>query len=219
MKVRSAFAILIFLAAYAAWAQSPNLRLPISLDADSTNYDGKNSMLMFRGLRLSQGTIGVAADEGRASKLDFKDSVWHFTGNVVIDVDNGHIECDSAALRFRDHVLQLATIEGSPATFEIQRPESDQTTYAEAKRLEYNLQQGVIEFSGDARITEGGNQISSAFLVYDIKERRVNAQSSASGDQKVKIIYTPSELPTGDLGTQDTESESDNGSEPGDPDS
>ena len=37
------------------FAQATDLRLPISLDADSTYYDGKNSMLMFQGLRLSQG--------------------------------------------------------------------------------------------------------------------------------------------------------------------
>ena len=71
----------------AVTAQEEDLRLPISLDADSTDYDGKSSMLMFRGLRLSQGNLGIQADEGRASKLDFEDSVWHFSGNVIIDVE------------------------------------------------------------------------------------------------------------------------------------
>ena len=35
-----------------AIAQNDSLRLPISLDADSTDYDGKSSMLVFRGLTL-----------------------------------------------------------------------------------------------------------------------------------------------------------------------
>jgi lipopolysaccharide transport protein LptA len=174
------------------FAQDADLRLPITLDADSTNYDGKSSMLMFRGLRLSQGQIGVEADEGRASKLDFQDSVWRFEGNVIIDVGNGHIECDSADLKFFDHTLQLASIQGSPATFEMRRPASEEVTYAEAGRLEYDLTTGVIEFSENAIITEGGNQISSSFLVYNIFEQRINAQSSGDGDEKVKIIYTPS---------------------------
>ena len=72
-------------------AQLGDLRLPISLDADSTDYDGKSSMLMFQGLRLTQGSIGVEADEGRASKLDFEDSVWHFAGNVIIDTENAQL--------------------------------------------------------------------------------------------------------------------------------
>ena len=175
------------------FAQEADLQLPISLDADSTDYDGKNSMMMFRGLRLSQGQIGVVADEGRASKLDFQDSVWRFEGNVIIDVENGHIECDTADLQFIGHTLRIATIEGSPATFELQRPENDEVTYAEAGRLEYDLGTGIVEFSENAVITEGGNQISSSYLVYNITEQRIKAQSSANGDDKVKITYTPVE--------------------------
>lgn len=174
-----------------AYAQIEDLRLPISLDADSTAYDGNSSMLVFEGLRLTQGSIGVQADEGRASKLDFKDSVWRFEGNVVIDVDNGHIECDSADLRFADHELRHATIRGRPATFEVQRPGSDELTHAEAGRLEYDITTGVIEFSDNAVFTEGGNQIASSFIAYNINERRINAQSSGNGDDKVKITFTP----------------------------
>jgi len=177
-------------------AQQADLQLPISLDADSTNYDGKSSMMMFRGLRLSQGNIGVVADVGKASKLDFQDSVWRFEGNVVIDVEGGHIECDSADLQFIGHTLRIAKIQGSPATFELQRPESDEVTYAEAGRLEYDLGTGIVKFSENAVITEGGNQISSSFLVYNIPEQRINAQSSGDGDEKVKITYTPVEETT-----------------------
>ena len=195
--IRRSLFILLTLPALAL-AQDADLRLPISLDADSTDYDGKSSMLMFRGLRLAQGNIGVEADEGRASKLDFQDSVWRFSGNVVIDVDDGHIECDSADLQFTNHKLRLASITGSPATFRLQRTGSDDVTYAEAGLLEYDLDTGVVEFSGQATITEGGNQISSNFLVYNIREQRIKAQSGGNGDDKVKITYTPAEpLPSG----------------------
>ena len=183
--------VLLLLLPALALAQGNDLRLPISLDADSTDYDGKNSMLMFRGLRLSQGTTNIEADIGRASKLDFKDSVWHFSGNVIIDVDAGHIECETAALSFTDTQLRTATIKGSPATFVLRRPESDEILYAQAGNLQYDLIAGVIEFSDKAIITEQGNQISSSFLVYNIKEQRITAQSSADGEQKVKITVIP----------------------------
>ena len=185
-------AVILLLPAAAA-AQITDLRLPISLDADSTAYDGKRSMLMFRGLRMTQGTIGIEADEGRASNLDFEDSVWQFSGNVVIDVENGHIECDTADLQFTDHQLTLATIAGAPATFELTRPGSEEPTYAEAGKLRYDLLAGTIEFSGDAVITEGGNKIASNYLVYNIVEQRINAQGSREGDGKVRITYTPKE--------------------------
>ena len=189
MFIRSLACILLLPAL--AFAQGSELRLPISLDADSTDYDGKSSMLMFRGLRLSQGTTNIEADIGRASKLDFKDSVWVFSGNVVIDVDAGHIECESAELSFTDTQLRLAAIKGSPATFELRRPGSDEVTFAQAGNLQYDLAAGVVEFSDEAIITEGGNQISSSFLVYNIKEQRINAQSSGNGDEKVKITVIP----------------------------
>lgn len=175
-----------------------DLRLPISVDADSMAYDGKNAMLMYYGLKLNQGSIGIEADEGRASNLDFEDSVWEFNGNVIIDVENGHVECDSAHLKFSGHQLQRATITGSPATFEMQRPGSDVVTYAEAGRLEYDFGAGIIEFSGDATITEGGNQISSNYLVYNIEEQRINARSAGNGEPRVKIIYTPQDSEDGD---------------------
>ena len=189
-------ALLLTTLPLAAFGQGMDLRLPISLDADSTDYDGRSQMLMFRGLRLTQGTIGVEADEGRASKLDFQDSVWRFEGNVVIDVDEGHIECDAADLQFKDHLLRIATIQGSPATFRLTRPGSDEVTYAEAGLLEYDLGTGIVEFSGDATITEGGNQISSSYLVYNLREQRIKA-GSGTGDEKVKITYTPADPPAG----------------------
>ncbi len=212
-------ALLLLLPATAA-AQLNDLRLPISLDADSTDYDGRNSMLMFRGLRLSQGNIGIEADEGRASNLDFEDSIWRFSGNVIIDVENGHIECDTADLQFVNHQLTLATIGGAPATFELKRVGSDETTYAEAGKLRYDLTAGIIEFSEDATITEGGNQISSNYLIYNIIEQRIKAQGSPDGDGKVKITYTPKdadnedEADTGDESVGDAETVAD----PGEPD-
>jgi lipopolysaccharide transport protein LptA len=186
-------AVVCLLNAAAVTAQEEDLRLPISLDADATDYDGKSSMLMFRGLRLSQGDLGIQADEGRASKLDFEDSVWHFAGNVIIDVENGHIESDVADLTFTGHQLETAIITGAPATFEMQRPDTDEITYAEAGRLDYDFSTGVVAFSEQATITEGGNQISSNYLVYNIKEQRINAQSGGDGEPKVRIIYTPAE--------------------------
>lgn len=188
-------------------AQSNDLRLPISLDADSSEYDGKSTMVVFEGLRLTQGSMGIEADEGRASKLDFKDSVWQLSGNVVIDVENGHIECDSADLTFSNYKLMLATITGTPASFEMRRPNSPDPTYAEAGRLEYDLSLGIIEFSEQATITENGNQISSGYLVYNIKEQLINAQSGGDGDPKVRITYTPkeAEAPEASNGNDDTD--------------
>ena len=69
--------------------------------------------------------------------------------------------------------------------------EQTRLRYAEAGRLNYDVDAGVIEFSEQAIITEGGNQISSSMLVYNILEQRINADSSGEADDRVRITYTP----------------------------
>jgi len=187
-----------------AEATDLDLRLPWDIDAESTSFDGKTSMIIFTGLRLSQGRIGIEADEGRATNAEDEDGFWRFTGNVVIDVEDGHIECDSADLTFAEYQLKQATVTGSPATFRLKRPGSDEVTYAEAGKLSYDVDAGIIEFSDQATINEGGNQISSNFLVYNIKEQRINAQGNEDG--RVRIKYTP---------TNGTNTETDSDADPG----
>ena len=180
-----------------ATAQLDDLRLPVIIDADRTDYDGKTAMLQFSGLRLTQGGIGIEADIAHASRMDFDDSVWRFSGNVVFDVDEGRVTCDTADLRFSDFQLLEARITGSPATFRFKRAGSEEPTYAEAGRLYYDVVQGIIEFSDGATISEGGNQISSETLIYNIEEQRINAAASGNGDDKVTVTYTPPDAEPG----------------------
>lgn len=168
-----------------------DMRLPMDIDADNTTIDGKNSMIIFSGLRLTQGQVSIQADEGRAARMELEDSSWHFTGNVIIDIGAGHIECDAADLMFDEFQLKKAIVTGSPAKYDLQRPGTDEVTHAEAGRLSYDVDAGIIEFSEQATIIEGGNQISSNVLVYNIVEQRINAESSGEEDGRVRITYTP----------------------------
>ena len=175
----------------AAQVADMDMRLPMDIDADNTTIDGKNSMIIFNGLRLTQGRVSIQADEGRATRMELEDSIWQFEGNVVIDVGDGNIECDAAELYFDEFQLQNAIVTGTPALYKLQRPGADEVTNAEAARLDYDVASGIIQFSGDATITEGGNQISSNVLVYNIAEQRINADSSGEEDGRVRITYTP----------------------------
>ena len=175
----------------AAQINDLDMRLPMDIDADNTTFDGKNSMIIFNGLRLTQGTVSIQADEGRATRMELEDSTWQFAGNVVIDIGAGRIECDTADLYFDDFRLQRAVVTGTPAIYDLKRAGSDDVTHGEAGRLQYDVDAGVIEFSEQATITEGGNQISSNVLVYNIAEQRIKADSSGVEDGRVRITYTP----------------------------
>jgi len=166
-------------------------RLPWDIFAETMDFDGKTSTYIYTGVQFSQGDISIRSDEGRATISEADLGAWSFEGNVVIDVSGGRIECQSAELFFAGTALAKAIVTGSPATFLMQRSGSDDATHAEAGKLLYDVQKGVIEFSEQATITESGNQISSNYLVYNIIERRINADSSGTEDDRVRITYTP----------------------------
>jgi len=166
-------------------------RLPWDIFAETMDFDGKTSTYIYTGVQFSQGDISISSDEGRATVNDEDRGSWSFEGNVVIDVRGGRIECQYAELFFDGNVLVKAVVSGSPATFLMQRSGSDDATHAEAGKLLYDVRKGVIEFSEQATITESGNQISSNYLVYNINDRRINADSSGADDDRVRVIYTP----------------------------
>lgn len=200
--VHAACALILFATAPATiLAQEPDPKLPIFVYADS--FDGEGSTIVYEGLRLTQGGIRIQADEGRTTNFEFEDSVWHFSGNVVIDAQQGHVECATADLRFADGQLQTAHVTGAPATFELRRPGSEVVTHAQAHNLVYDFLENVVEFSGDVTITEGGNRISSEYLVYNIAEQRIKAQPGGKG--KVRIKYTPSDSDGPESGDGDPE--------------
>lgn len=174
--------------------------LPWTLDSDTAVFDGKTATTIYTGLRFSQGNISIEADEGRASNGSETNRSLKFSGNVVIIVGEGRIECNAADLQFDGSVLSHAVVTGSPATFEIKRAASDDATHAEAGKLLYDVANGVIEFSDQATITESGNEIAANYLVYDINERRINADSQGD-DDRVRITYTPTAIDDADEST------------------
>ena len=173
------------------FAQINSAELPINIDAESTGYLADESVLTFTKLNLSQGRISISADRGEASKLDFENSTWKFEGNIRITMENGSIESDFAHLEFEGHQIKTARIQGSPAKLLFNREDEVTRTSAVANRIDYDFQKSLIDFSGNVSIEEGGNQISSEYLVYNIKDQSIQALSDNKDNSKVKITYTP----------------------------
>ena len=172
-------------------AQINSAELPINIDAESTGYLADESVLTFTKLNLSQGGISISADRGEASRLDFENSTWRFEGNIIINLENGRIESDFAHLEFEGHQIKIARIQGSPAMLLIDREAEVERTSAIANRIDYDFQRSLIDFTGNVSIQEGGNQISSEYLIYNIKDQSIQAQSNSDDNSKVKITYTP----------------------------
>ncbi len=181
--------------------------LPITLDADSSEFDRRGEKLIFRGLRITQGKLGIAADLGEVAKLDFNNSEWTFTGNVIIDIDTARVYCDSADLVFRDHELRQALLRGSPARFEQRSGDDGSLTEGRAGVMDYDLSNGQIRFSDSAWLSNRANEISSARITYDIATEKISADSDP--DEPVVVVIEQPRDDSEEESTEDSAASSD----------
>ncbi len=163
-------AVLLGAAACAAIAQDRN-RLPITVEARSSDFDYKNSVLVFNDVTIVQGAVRITAERAQASGLDFDDSSWEFSGTVRIKLTDGALASDAARVRFAKGEIQSATVTGAPATFE-QRREAE-LAQGHANRIDYDLGRGTVELAGEAWLSDGRNEITGATLVYSTENQRV----------------------------------------------
>lgn len=176
-------------------AQPSRATLPISVEAESSDFDYRNGVLVFRRILVTQGDASVAADLATATGLEFQNSEWHFDGNVRIAAEGGTLESDAAVVRFRGNEIAFAQVTGDPATFSQQRGE--QRAEGRAARIEYQLTTGRVRLTGGAWLSDGRNEITGSTLVYSMSEERIVAEAAEQGGEPVRIIINP-EAPPGE---------------------
>ena len=165
---------------------------PVSLDAASSDVDYKSNTVVFRDIVVTQGNMRVAAEEARATGLNFDDSQWTFSGNVRITVEGGSLASDKAIVRFLRNQIAKATITGDPASFEHELKGTTSTTaHGRAGSIEYDPNEGTVRLSKDAWVTDGRDEITGERLVYDIAGERMKAETVAGDNQRVRITIRP----------------------------
>lgn len=165
--------------------------LPINIDAASSDVDYRSNTVVFRDVVITQGTARVAADSARATGLDFRDSTWVFSGHVRIERDGGVLESDEARVQFRDNLLRVATIHGTPARFEQQLARAPGKAHGRASTIVYDLAGDRVTFTGDAWLSDGRNEISGEELVYNVQDQRVIAETEPGSGGRVRITIRP----------------------------
>ncbi len=179
-----------------AWGQPAGLELPdlaiseslpISLDANSSEFDRQNNQLRFKGLRISQGGLRIEADDAEVTRLDFENSVWTLRGNVLIKSDNTQAWCDEADVQFKNHQLAQAQLRGEPARFEQERRDSDELARGHASTIDYDLLGSNIKMSENAWLSDGANEVSGARIAYDLKRQYIVADGDENGQVRMKI--------------------------------
>lgn len=169
-------------------------RLPVTVEARSSDFDYRNQMLVFAQVVIVQGDVRIVAERAQATGLDFQDSQWEFTGQVRITVPGGALASDQARVRFASGAIATATVNGTPATFQQQR--EAELARGRAGRIEYDHDQGTVELTGEAWLTDGHNEITGTRLVYSLATQRVIARSGDQGGEPVRITIRPREPAT-----------------------
>jgi lipopolysaccharide transport protein LptA len=169
--------------------------LPINLDAASSEFDRKKNKLYFRDLTIKQGALKIVADEATATKLDFENARWEFSGSVVIENLGTTVRCDFAEILFREHRIRSAVMQGQPATFEQFKIDEERQTEGHANEMEYDADTGVIRMSDEAWVSDSANEVSGNRISYDLNRQYIIADADNDGQVHMKIIPPESSLP------------------------
>jgi lipopolysaccharide export system protein LptA len=181
-------------AALAASA-APPAQQTISLDAQSSELDLRNNNVVFRKVRIAQGTMSVSADQGQATRqasgLDFDNSLWVFRGNVKITMDQGQLTSEDAEINFIKKLLAKAVANGKPAEFEQHIAKTGKTAHGHADTIDYDASKGVVRLVKNAWLSDGQNEIRGESLKYNVVAQSIVADAADQGSQRVHIIITP----------------------------
>lgn len=169
--LRAAFTVALLGAAACVAGAQDRSRLPITVEARSSDFDYKNGVLVFNEVTIVQGAVRITAERAQASGLDFDDSSWEFSGTVRIATPSGSLASDTAKVRFTGGEIQSASVTGAPATFE--RQSEAELARGRAIRIDYDLGRGTVELAGQAWLSDGRNEITGATLVYSTGSQRV----------------------------------------------
>ena len=189
---------LLVLLALPLAAATPDFELqsdmPISIDADSSDFNYTTNRLSFTGLRITQGNMSISADYAETDKIDFNNGLWVFNGNVRVEAALSVLTCDSARLNFIAHELEHAELTGEPARFEQTDPETGKVNQGQGKLMIYDLKAGTVTLSNEAVFSDGANRMSSSSITYDLVSRRIRADSGDSGSVRIMIDTNSPEL-------------------------
>jgi lipopolysaccharide transport protein LptA len=159
---------------------------------------------IFGKIKISQGTMSITADEGKASQqrsadLYFENNVWYFKGNVKITMETGNLTSEDAQITFVNSLLSKAVVNGKPAAFEQTVAKNGKPAKGHADTIDYDAAKHLVRFSKDAYLSNGDNDIRGQSLKYDVLGQKVIAEEAEQNSRRVQITITPPPAKTNPL--------------------
>jgi len=143
-----------------------------------------------------QETMMIRAREADAqgTELSFNNSQWEFRGDVHIEVDGAVLDAATATVRFSSNRLGSARVVGSPATFSHVLKGSTQRNQGRAGKIDYDAGKSLLRLDGGAWYSDGRNEITSPFLVYNLADRSL--EKEAREGERVILTIRPGTSPS-----------------------
>lgn len=131
--------------------------------------------------------ISIDADN---QQIDIKNNTITFTGNVVILQDGLNIKANTVVItNMQSKDNQVITAYGKPVLFEkVTDNNPNQTVKGHSNQLVYNVKSNNVVLTGKAELFQQDNHISSDIITYNIKQKKIQAQSQKGNRVKTTII-------------------------------
>ncbi|MGB5323909.1 MAG: lipopolysaccharide transport periplasmic protein LptA [Pseudomonadales bacterium] len=146
--------------------ESLDTSAPISIEADSAEQDEKTGVTTYKGnVAIVQGSLSIAADLVRIVSRQVDDS----------------------------RIIAMISAEGSPARFNHRAENVTDSITANARSIDYMLEDGKVILQREAALVQHGSSVSGDRIEYFIAEKRVSARTeeSASRGGRVRTVITP----------------------------
>ncbi len=140
--------------------------------------------------------IEIEADQAEQNEaqgtITYKGNVLIQQADVIIRAEKVVISSEKADSSERKLNQILAT--GAPASFEHIPNEPEQTVYAKAGVINFNVEDSTIKLEQDAELTQSQSSVKGSRIIYNIRERKVNAKASGEdldANRRVKTVISP----------------------------
>ncbi len=142
----------------------------------------------------SASTAGEIVIEGASAEFDKANNTITYMGNVEAKMDNVAINGEILLVNLAQDRVQLITTSGTPARFRQAASPSkgrpDETS-ASAEKIVYYPEENKLELTGEARLTQGSNVVSSPFIRYDILGGEVEAGDNTGAERVQMQLLLP----------------------------
>jgi lipopolysaccharide export system protein LptA len=147
----------------------------------------------------------VALDSDRQQPLEVKadstdgtlgDGITTLRGNIEIRQGSLLIRADVAEVDKAEGKVRQVTLLGNTAYLE-QEVEEQGLVKAWAERIEYQVANGMVVFTGKAEVLHPQYEVSGDTLRYDLAAQHFEGVGDASGDGRIRIRLDPEVLDQG----------------------